>query len=112
MNTEIADGLLDERGSYRSCRISRLSSNGTYLTSTHTSDSLGRTGTASDTIGFSGLSNHASTPPSEGLSDENDASTRPSRRIKPVSRFLALSCTIPAALLLVRRCLLRVAFQN
>jgi hypothetical protein len=94
MNTEIADGLLDERGSHRSCRTSRLLSNGTYLTSTHSSNSLGPHGTASVAIGFSGSSNLASTPPSDGLSDENDVSSRPSRRIKPVSRNLALMLPI------------------
>ena len=86
MNTEVADALHTERGSYRSCRLSRSSSNGSYLPSTHLSDNLTRNGAANVESGFSGISKDISTPPSDDLGEENDASTRPSRRIKPVSR--------------------------
>ena len=94
MNTKVADALNPERGSYRSCRISRLSNNAVFPTSTHSSDDLAQNGAASDAHGFSGASNHVSTPPSDGLSEEIDASNRPSRRIKPVSRNLLLIATL------------------
>ena len=86
----------DRQGSRAQCRSPRIPANGNTPSPSHSSNEFPQNDPSGFMNGSSDTMDDVSISPNDALSEANDLSSRPSRKIKPVSRcpFVRLSAFV------------------